>query len=159
MCLGQFHRNTHLNAKYPAKSTHTKIQSTKSCPVTANPRQSGHAIVIDGPKSAGGDNLGPSPMEIVLLGAGGCSTFDVIEILKKSRQDVRDCELVMNADRADEAPRVFTKISMHFIVTGRELNAKAVQRAIDLSREKYCSATAMLGQTAEIACSFEIIEI
>ena len=98
-------------------------------------------------------------MEIVLLGAGGCSTFDVIEILKKSRQDVRDCELVMNADRADEAPRVFTKISMHFIVTGRELNAKAVQRAIDLSREKYCSATTMLGRTAEIACSFEIIEI
>ncbi|MCB2055503.1 MAG: OsmC family protein [Geminicoccaceae bacterium] len=119
---------------------------------------SGHALVIDGPTSAGGRNIGPAPMELVLLGAGGCSIFDVVSILQKSRQKVTDCRLEMRAERADAAPRVFTRIDMHFVVRGRGLVSDKVARAVQLSLEKYCSATAMLGRTAEIGHSFSIEE-
>lgn len=120
---------------------------------------SGHAVLMDGPPEGGGRNLGPRPMEMVLLGTGGCTTYDVIHILKKSRQDVRDCVVEIDADRADSDPKVFTRIHFHFIVTGRGLKTDSVKRAIDLSAEKYCSASIMLAKTAEITHDFEIVEI
>ncbi len=119
---------------------------------------SGHAVVMDGAPDIGGRNLGPRPMEMLLLGAGGCTSVDVIMILKKSRQDVTGCEVVLEADRANDHPKVFTKINMHFIVRGRNLKAETVERAIKLSAEKYCSATIMLAKTAEVTHDFEIIE-
>ena len=119
---------------------------------------SGHAIVMDGAPDIGGRNLGPRPMEMLLLGAGGCTSVDVVMILKKSRQDVTGCEVVLEADRAEDHPKVFTKIHFHFIVKGRGLKAETVDRAITLSAEKYCSATIMLAQTAEITHDFEIVE-
>ncbi len=119
---------------------------------------SGHAVVMDGAPDIGGRNLGPRPMEMLLLGAGGCTSVDVIMILKKSRQDVTGCEVVLEADRANDHPKVFTKINMHFIVRGRKLKAETVERAIKLSAEKYCSATIMLAKTAEVTHDFEIVE-
>jgi putative redox protein len=119
---------------------------------------SGHAVVMDGAPDIGGRNLGPRPMEMLLLGAGGCTSVDVVMILKKSRQDVTGCEVVLEADRADDHPKVFTKINMHFIVRGRNLKADVVERAIKLSAEKYCSATIMLAKTAEVTHDFEIVE-
>ena len=119
---------------------------------------SGHAVVMDGAPDIGGRNLGPRPMEMLLLGAGGCTSVDVIMILKKSRQDVTGCEVVLEADRANDHPKVFTKINMHFIVRGRNLKAETVERAIKLSAEKYCSATIMLAKTAAVTHDFEIIE-
>ncbi len=119
---------------------------------------SGHAVVMDGSPDIGGRNLGPRPMEMLLLGAGGCTSVDVIMILKKSRQDVTGCEVVLEADRANDHPKVFTKINMHFIVRGRNLKAETVERAIKLSAEKYCSATIMLAKTAAVTHDFEIIE-
>ena len=119
---------------------------------------SGHAVVMDGPPDHGGRNLGPRPMEMLLLGLGGCTTFDVLMILKKSRQAVSDCVVEISAERADEEPKVFTNIHIHFIVTGKDLKEKQVERAVNLSAEKYCSASIMLGKTAEISHDFEIIE-
>jgi len=119
---------------------------------------SGHAVVMDGPPDHGGRNLGPRPMEMLLLGLGGCTTFDIIMILKKSRQDVTDCVVEINAERADEEPKVFTNIHIHFIVTGKSLKEKQVERAVSLSAEKYCSASIMLGKTAEITHDFEIVD-
>lgn len=119
---------------------------------------SGHAVVMDGAPDIGGRNLGPRPMEMLLLGAGGCTSVDVVMILKKSRQDVTGCEVVLEADRADDHPKVFTRINMHFIVRGRNLKADVVERAIKLSAEKYCSATIMLAKTAEVTHDFEIVE-
>ena len=119
---------------------------------------SGHALVMDGPPDHGGRNLGPRPMEMLLLGLGGCTTFDVLMILKKSRQDVSDCEVEISAERADEEPKVFTKIHVHFIVSGKDLKEKHVERAVSLSAEKYCSASIMLGKTAEITHDFEIVD-
>jgi len=119
---------------------------------------SGHVVVMDGPPEAGGRNLGVRPMEMVLLGLGGCSNFDVVSILKKGRQPVESCEAFLEAERADEDPKVFTKIHMHFTVRGRGIPEAAVQRAIELSHEKYCSASVMLGKTAAITTSFELIE-
>lgn len=119
---------------------------------------SGHAVVMDGAPDIGGRNLGPRPMEMLLLGAGGCTSVDVVMILKKSRQDVTGCEVVLEADRADDHPKVFIKINMHFIVRGRNLKADVVERAIKLSAEKYCSATIMLAKTAEVTHDFEIVE-
>ncbi|TCS70461.1 putative redox protein [Sulfuritortus calidifontis] len=119
---------------------------------------SGHAVVMDGAPDIGGRNLGPRPMEMLLLGAGGCTSVDVVMILKKSRQDVTGCEVVLQADRADDHPKVFTRINMHFIVRGRNLKAETVERAIKLSAEKYCSATIMLAKTAEVTHDFEIVE-
>lgn len=119
---------------------------------------SGHALVMDGPPESGGRNLGPRPMELLLLGMGGCTAFDVIMILKKSRQPVTDCVVELDAERAEQAPKVFTRIHVHFVVTGRGLAEKQVERAVQLSAEKYCSASIMLGQVAEISHDFEIRE-
>lgn len=120
---------------------------------------SGHAVVMDGAPDIGGKNLGPRPMEMLLMGAGGCTSVDVIMILQKSRQDVVDCEVEIDADRANDHPKVFTKIHMHFTVKGRNLDPKVVDRAIKLSAEKYCSASIILGKTAEMTHDFEIVEV
>ncbi|MGE4616882.1 MAG: OsmC family protein [Gammaproteobacteria bacterium] len=119
---------------------------------------SGHAVVIDGPPEAGGRNLGIRPMELVLSGLGACTAFDVVSILKKSRQKVTDCRVELDAERADEVPKVFTRIHIHFVITGQDLKAAAVERAIELSAEKYCSATIMLSASVEISHDFEIVE-
>jgi putative redox protein len=119
---------------------------------------SGHSVIMDGPPESGGRDLGIRPMEMLLLGAGGCSSFDVIHILKKARQPVRDCVVEIEAERADEEPKIFTRIHLKFIVSGRGLSEKQVARAIQLSAEKYCSASIMLGRVAELTHSFEIHE-
>ena len=119
---------------------------------------SGHAVVMDGPPEFGGRNLGLRPMEMVLLGMGGCTEFDVLMILEKSRQDVTSCEVLLEAERATEEPKVFTKIHAHFVICGRDLSRKHVERAISLSAEKFCSASIMLGKTAEITHDYEILE-
>ncbi len=120
--------------------------------------ESGHAVLMDGAPAAGGRNLGPRPMEMLLLGAGGCTSFDVITILKKSRQAVSDCYVELEAERANEDPKVFTKIHMHFVVKGKDIKPDVVERAIKLSAEKYCSASIMLGKTAQITHDFEIVQ-
>jgi putative redox protein len=120
---------------------------------------SGHAMIMDGSPEIGGRNLGPRPMEMLLMGAGGCTSVDVVMILQKSRQDVTDCEVEVSAERADDHPKVFTKIHMHFTVSGRGLKPEIVDRAIKLSSEKYCSASIILGKTAEMTHDFEIIEV
>jgi len=120
---------------------------------------SGHAIVMDGPPEGGGRNLGVRPMEMLLIGMGGCTAFDVVDILKKARQDIRDCVVELQAERADSLPKVFTKIHVRFIVTGMGLKEAHVKRAVELSAEKYCSASIMLGKTAEITHDFEIVEL
>ena len=117
---------------------------------------SGHAVIMDAAPEAGGHNLGVRPMEMLLIGTGGCSAIDVMLILKKSRQDVTDCRVELDADRADTDPKVFTKIRMHFVVTGRNLSENHVRRAVELSAEKYCSASIMLGRVAEVTHSYEI---
>ena len=121
---------------------------------------SGQSVIMDGPEQAGGRNLGVRPMEMLLMGLGGCSNFDVVSILKKSRQAVRDCEVRIDAERAEVEPKVFTKIALHFIVSGTALKETVVKRAVDLSAEKYCSASIMLGRAGvDITHSFEIIEV
>jgi putative redox protein len=117
---------------------------------------SGHAVVMDGPPEAGGQNLGPRPMEMLLLGMGGCASFDVVDILEKMRQPIESCETQLSAERAQEAPKVFTKIHLHFVIRGAVDVAKA-ERAVKLSAEKYCSASIMLGKTAEVTHSFEVV--
>jgi putative redox protein len=119
---------------------------------------SGHAVVMDGPQDSGGRNLGVRPMEMLLLGMGGCTAFDVVHILRKGRNDIVDCVAEIEAQRAESEPKVFTHIHVHFIVSGRELSEKAVARAVQLSAEKYCSASIMLGKTARISHDFEIIQ-
>ena len=123
---------------------------------------SGHVLTMDGAPDAakpenGGQNLAPRPMETVLAGAGGCTAYDVVLILKRGRHDVRGCSVKLTSERAPVDPKVFTKIHMHFTVTGREIPAQAVERAIAMSHDKYCSATIMLGKTAEITTSFEVL--
>ena len=120
--------------------------------------ESNHAVLMDGAPEGGGRNLGPRPMELVLIGTGGCTIYDVIHILKKSRQRVTDCVVEIQAERATEDPKVFTKIHFHFIVTGTDLKAEQVERAIHLSAEKYCSASIMLGKMADITHDFEVIQ-
>lgn len=120
---------------------------------------SGHALVIDGPPDAGGRNLGVRPMEMVLMGMGACTAFDVVSILRKSRQDVADCVAELSSERATEEPKVFTKIHVHFIVKGRGLKVNAVERAVKLSAEKYCSASIMLGKMAQITHDFEVVDL
>ena len=117
---------------------------------------SGHSVVMDGPPDSGGRNLGIRPMEMVLLGMGGCTAADVVHILKRARQAVTDCVVELDAERAAEVPRVFTRIHVHFIVTGNELSENQVKRAVQLSAEKYCSASLMLGKTATITHDYEI---
>jgi putative redox protein len=118
---------------------------------------SGHGIVIDGAPEIGGKNLGVRPMEMLLMGLGGCTTMDVLSILKKQRQNITDCQIEIEAERADEIPKVFTKIHLHFIIKGYNLKQNAVERAINLSAEKYCSASAMLEKAAKITHDYEII--
>ncbi|MBI5626568.1 MAG: OsmC family protein [Nitrosomonadales bacterium] len=120
--------------------------------------ESNHAVLMDGPPTAGGRNLGPRPMEMLLLGTGGCTSFDVVSILKKSRQAITDCYVELEAERAETDPKVFTKIHMHFVVTGKDIKPDAVEKAIKLSAEKYCSASIMLGATAAITHDFEVIQ-
>jgi putative redox protein len=119
---------------------------------------SNHVVAMDGALEGGGRNLAPRPMEMVLLGTGGCTAYDVVVILKKSGQDVTGCEVKVSSQRAETDPKVFTKIHMHFIVRGRALKRKVVEHAIRLSHEKYCSASIMLGKTAEITKDFELVE-
>jgi putative redox protein len=120
---------------------------------------SGHAIVIDGPPDHGGRNMGARPMELLLLGVGSCSSFDVVQILKKGRNHVTDCVAEVTAERVDAVPSVFSKIHLHFIVSGKGLKAAAVERAVKLSAEKYCSASIMLSKAVEITHDFEVIEV
>ena len=120
---------------------------------------SGHAVVMDGPPESGGRNLGVRPMEMLLLGMGGCASFDVVHILRKGRHDIRDCEAYLEAERAETEPKVFTRIHIRFVVTGKGLSDAVVERAIQLSAEKYCSASVMLGKTAGITHDFEIVEV
>lgn len=120
---------------------------------------SGHTLTMDGPPDAGGRNLAPRPMEVVLAGTGGCTAFDVVMILKRGRHDVRDCQVRLSAERAETDPKVFTRIHFTFTVTGRNLKADVVERAVKLSAEKYCSASIMLAKTAEITHSVELIEL
>lgn len=119
---------------------------------------SGHFVSMDGAPDGGGRNLAPRPMEMVLVGAGGCTAYDVVLILQRGRQPVSGCSVDVKAERAAEDPKVFTAIHLHFKVSGKGLNAAAVERAIALSHEKYCSATIMLSKTAEVTTSFELVE-
>ncbi|MEW9808156.1 OsmC family protein [Mesorhizobium marinum] len=121
---------------------------------------SGHAVIFGTASGPDGSRpkLGPSPMELVLMGAGGCSAFDVVHILEKGREAIEDCEVELEADRAETDPKVFTRIHMHFVVKGRALSEAKVKRAIELSLEKYCSATAMLAKSAVVTHDFEIVD-
>ncbi|HFD11201.1 MAG TPA: OsmC family protein [Crenotrichaceae bacterium] len=119
---------------------------------------SGHAVIMDGPADGGGRNLGLRPMEMLLMGMGGCTAYDVIHILKKGRQPVTDCIVELTAERADSVPSVFTSIHVHFIVSGKSLSEKIVERAISLTSEKYCSASIMLSKAVDITHDFEIVE-
>jgi putative redox protein len=120
---------------------------------------SGHVLTMDGAADGGGRNLAPRPMETVLAGTGGCSAYDVVTILRRGRHDVRGCSVKVEGARAEADPKVFVRIHMHFIVSGRGLNAEAVARAVTLSHEKYCSATSMLSKTAEMTVSHELVEV
>ncbi|SFM81704.1 putative redox protein [Halopseudomonas yangmingensis] len=121
---------------------------------------SGHTLVMDGPPEAGGRNLGVRPMETVLIGLGGCASYDVVSILQKARQDIRDVRTELEAERADTEPKVFTRIHLRFVVTGKGLKEAHVKRAVDLSAEKYCSASIMLGRAGvEITHDYQIVEI
>ena len=118
---------------------------------------SGHLVNMDGAPEAGGRNLAPRPMELLLAGAGGCSAFDVVLILQRARQAISGCEVTLQAERATEDPKVFTKINLHFTIKGKDLDQAKVDRAVKLSHEKYCSATTMLAKTAELTYSIEVI--
>jgi putative redox protein len=120
---------------------------------------SGHTIVMDGPKELGGHGTGMRPMELLLLGMGGCTSFDLIQMLKKGRQDIRDCVVQIESERSETIPKVFTKINVHYQVTGKDLKEAQVKRAVELSTQKYCSASIMLGETAEITHNYEIINV
>jgi putative redox protein len=120
---------------------------------------SGHLLTMDGAPEGGGRNLAPRPMETVLAGSGACTAYDVVLILKRGRHDVRGCEVKLDADRATDDPKVFTRVRMHFKVSGRGLSAAAVERAIALSRDKYCSAIGMLRHTAQIETTFDLQEV
>ena len=120
--------------------------------------ETGHEVTLDGPKELGGRDLGMRPMEMILIGMGGCTSFDVVTILKKSRQNVTECIAEIDATRADEVPKVFTSIHIHFLIKGINLQKKAVERAIELSAKKYCSASIMLSKSVEITHDFVITE-
>ncbi len=121
--------------------------------------ESNHSIVMDGAPEGGGRNIGPRPMETVLAGTGGCTAYDVVAILRKARQDITDCVVDVEADRAAEDPKVFTRIHFHFTIKGRNVKKEHVERAIHLSAEKYCSASIMLRKTAKISHDYEIVDI
>ena len=119
---------------------------------------SGHSLVMDGPPESGGRNLGVRPMEMVLLGLGGCTAFDMVLILQRQRQAISDCQVEIEAERATKVPKVFTKIHVHYIVKGKSLDAKKVERAVNMTAEKYCSVSIMLSASVELSHDFEIIE-
>jgi len=119
---------------------------------------SGHSVVLDGPPEAGGKNLGVRPMEMVLLGLGGCTAFDVVDILKKKREVISDCVVEISAERADAVPKVFTSIHLHYIVSGSNMKEESVKRAVELSAEKYCSVSMMLNKSATITHDYEVIQ-
>jgi putative redox protein len=119
---------------------------------------SGHLVAMDGAPEAGGKNLAPRPMELLLAGTGGCTAFDIVMILRRGRQAITGCEVKLSAERATEDPKVFSRIHFHYLVKGKSLKPDAVERAVKLSAEKYCSASVMLGKTAEISHDWEIIE-
>ncbi len=118
---------------------------------------SGHSVVLDGPPEAGGQNLGVRPMEMVLMGLGGCTAFDVVDILKKKREQVSGCVVEIEAERAETTPKVFTKIHVRYIVTGKDIKEESVKRAVELSAEKYCSVSLMLGKTAAMTHDYQIL--
>jgi putative redox protein len=120
---------------------------------------SGHLVAMDGAPEGGGHNLAPRPMEMLLLGTGGCTAYDVVLILKRSREDVQGCDVTLKAERAETDPKVFTKIHFHFVVTGKNLKPATVERAVKLSHEKYCSASIMLAATVEMSHSVEIVDL
>ncbi len=126
---------------------------------TATAGDSGHTVLMDASPAVGGENKGPRPMELLLMGLGGCTSIDVVMILEKARQKIDNCKVEIRAERADTEPKVFTDIHVHFIVSGEALSEDRVARAIELSAEKYCSASIMLGKTATITHDFEIIEV
>jgi putative redox protein len=149
------------------RDTRTRYEDDMECTINWQPASgmafvaetgSGHLLAMDGAPDGGGRNLAPRPMETVLAGTGGCTAYDVVLILRRGRHDVRGCQVKVSAERADREPKVFTKIHMHFVVSGRGLPAVAVERAIALSHEKYCSASIMLGKTADVTTSFELLE-
>ena len=119
---------------------------------------SGHSVIMDGPPDGGGRNMGIRPMEMLLLGMGGCTAYDVVHILKKSRQPVQDCVVEIEAQRADTEPKVFTHIHIHFVITGNGLEDKHVKRAVELTDEKYCSASIMLAKVATVTHDYEIVD-
>jgi len=119
---------------------------------------SGHSVVMDGAPDVGGRNMGVRPMEMVLLGLGGCTAFDMVLILQRQRQSISDCQVEIEAERAEEVPRVFTKIHVHYIVKGRGLDPKKVERAVNMTAEKYCSVSIMLSASVELTHDFEIVE-
>ncbi len=119
----------------------------------------GHSLVMDGPEELGGHGTGMRPMELLLLGMGGCTSFDMVQMLKKGRQDIRDCIVEIDSERSDEIPKVFTKIHVHYTISGKNIKEAQVKRAIELSTEKYCSASLMLGKTAKITHDYEIINV
>lgn len=135
-----------------------KWMGTESGMAFVSETGSNHALVMDGAPEAGGRNIGPRPMELILAGTGGCTAFDVVLILKKGRHAVTGCDVSLKADRAETDPKIFTRVHFHYRVKGRNLKPEAVARAIELSKDKYCSASIMLGKTAEISYDFEIIE-
>ncbi len=120
---------------------------------------SGHSLVIDGPPEGGGRNMGMRPMELILLGTAGCTAYDVVSILRKSRQPISDCRVEVKAERSEEIPKVFTHIHLHYVVSGSGLNQTVVERAIKLTSEKYCSASIMLAKVVEISHDYEIIQV
>jgi putative redox protein len=120
--------------------------------------ESGHRVVMDGPPELGGQDKGTRPMEMLLLGLGGCSAFDVVHMLRKGRVEMTDCEVQVEAERAAQAPKVFTRIHLHFVISGKEIPESKVRRAVQLSAEKYCSASIMFSQVARVTHDFEIIE-
>ncbi|MDA1107129.1 MAG: OsmC family protein [Proteobacteria bacterium] len=119
---------------------------------------SGHSVVLDGPPEAGGQNLGVRPMEMVLLGLGGCTAFDVVDILRKKRETISDCVVEISAERADTVPKVFTKIHLHYIVRGSNVKEESVKRAVELSAEKYCSVSMMLNKSVAMTHDYEIVK-
>ena len=135
----------------------TRIKWTEGVSFVAE-TGSGHALVVDGAPDAGGRNIGPRPMELVLAGTAACTAFDVVWILKKARQAVTDCVVEAEADRAPAEPKVFTRIHFKYVVSGRSLDSKQVERAVKLSKEKYCSATIMLAKTAEVTYEVAIVD-
>jgi len=120
--------------------------------------ESGHSVVMDGPPDSGGRNMGVRPMEMVLLGMGGCTAFDLVLILQRQRQQVIDCRVELDADRADDVPKVFTRIHVHYVVTGKGLDDKKIARAVEMTAEKYCSVSIMLAQSVDITHDYEIVE-